>query len=92
VVGGSMALRLHGDGSAAYTRSIEPVPMTPDCYPEVMDKRWPTHGQSCTGRFTGVGNRRWSEVRFLERTTGFEPATPTVARKRGGWASSSDLW
>jgi hypothetical protein len=48
------------------------------------------HGQAMANSWTGshrqthrARHRRWSATVFLERTTGFEPATPTLARFLG---------
>jgi hypothetical protein len=57
--------------------------MTGDSMPEVMDKRWPTHGHVRTVKTHLARNRRWSASVLLERTTGFEPATPTLAKVPG---------
>ena len=44
-----------------------------------MDKANSWTGRSC--ELSGQRNRRWSRAPSLERTTGFETATPTLARQ-----------
>jgi hypothetical protein len=46
-----------------------------------MGKPWATHGQTRRQHTHAGRRRRWSAARSLERTTGFEPATPTLAKK-----------
>jgi hypothetical protein len=76
-------------GSApAYTRSsqeslprlrIDPCPITSDCR-----RPWGTHGHLIGKAVDGtvlVGRKAQLDGMFLERTTGLEPATPTLAKK-----------
>jgi hypothetical protein len=61
--------------------------MSGDSRPEVMDpmaKSW-TRPQPRTQEPAESG---WSATVFLERTTGFEPATPTLAK--GCWGLSPE--
>src|SRR5919106_6657506 len=46
----------------------------------VMDKAWPTHGQERSERRFESGRIAGQRSYNLERTTGFEPATPTLAK------------
>jgi hypothetical protein len=44
-----------------------------------MGKPWATHGQARRQRSGATTRIGWSAFLFVERTTGFEPATPTLA-------------
>jgi hypothetical protein len=49
---------------------------------QVTGKPWATYGQRRTGRGRRFGRSRRPAGPELERTTGFDPATPTLARKK----------
>jgi hypothetical protein len=64
--------------------------MTGDSMPEVMDKRWPTHGHVRTVKTHLARNRRWSASVLLERTTGIRTRDPHLGK--GSWDRFRDLW
>jgi hypothetical protein len=51
-----------------------------------MDKPWTSYGRAATGAGP-LCEKQQVDRRILERTTGFEPATPTLAKELGSFTA-----